>query len=93
MLLDCWVLSIKDEKDLIGGSAIEFWWNFDFSLSSQLLGFFFCIISNSFGILKFSLLISAICFALRNWFVYSKPVTPHLNPGIVQLSQCVWMLD
>lgn len=35
------------------------------SLFSQLSEFFFfCIVSNSFGVLKFSLLISTTCFAL-----------------------------
>lgn len=31
MLWECWVLSIKDEKDLVGGPASEFRCNFDFS--------------------------------------------------------------
>lgn len=69
MLWDCWVLSIKEmlnEKDLFGRPpANEFWCNFDFSFFIfPALWVFFHIISNSFGVLKFSLLISATCFAL-----------------------------
>lgn len=62
---------------------------FQFPTVPSILGFFL-VISNPFCVLKFSLLISAMCFSLGTWFVCSKLVTPYLNPqwnpGIVQTS-------